>query len=188
MFQLSAFREVFVLFSRKGRAESSRDMKSQIASITSVVIAVLFSSCASYELPKGYSGPTAFIRSSGKQVNSVKGEGYYVLAVNDKFVNHSPMATPYGGGMGLSLSERTIQVPCEPLDLKISGGNIYAADGVALADSMIGGNHYVNGHVKFTPKANGDYSVTGVTGKDRTAVWIVDNKTGKVAGNKVEEN
>ncbi len=161
-------------------------MKTQIAAIVSVVFALLSSSCAPYQLPPGYSGATAFIRSTGKSVNSVKGEGYYILAVNGKSAMHSPMATPRGGGMGLSLSERTLQVPCEPLDLKLSGGNIYAADGVAMADSMIGGNHYVTGNVNFTPKANGDYSVTGVTGKGQTAVWIVDNKTGKIVSSKAE--
>lgn len=34
---------------------------------------------------------------------------------------------------------------------------------------------------------HGDYSVTGVTGKGYTAVWIVDNKTGKIASSKVEK-
>jgi len=97
---------------------------------------VLLSSCASYQLPEGYSGSTASIRSTGKRVNSVKGEGYYILEVNGKFAQHSPMATPRGAGMGISLSERPLQVPCEPLELKLSGGSIYAADGVALADSM----------------------------------------------------
>ncbi|MBC8127235.1 MAG: hypothetical protein H8M99_08860 [Gloeobacteraceae cyanobacterium ES-bin-144] len=161
-------------------------MKTHIATITSVIFALLFTSCATYELPAGYSGATVSIRSTGKKVSSVKGEGYHILAVNGKSAMHSPMATPYGGGMGLSLSECTLQVPCEPLDLKLSGGNIYAADGVAMADSMVGGNQSVTGNVKFTPKAHGDYSVTGVTGKGQTAVWIIDNKTGKIVTNKVQ--
>lgn len=156
--------------------------------VVSCALGVLLSSCASYRLPEGYSGSTASIRSTGKRVNSVKGEGYYILEVNGKFAQHSPMATPRGAGMGISLSERTLQVPCEPLELKLSGGNIYAADGVALADSMIGGNHQVSGKVSFTPRPNGDYSVTGVTGKEQTAVWIVDNKTGKIASSKVAKN
>lgn len=167
-------------------AEFGREMKTQTAAIASVGFAMLFSSCATYELPPGYSGATASIRSTGKNVSSVKGEAYYIIAVNGKSAMHSPMATPYGGGMFLSLRERTLQVPCEPLDLKLSGGNIYAADGVAMADSIAGGNQSVTGNVKFTPKANGDYSVTGITGKGQTAVWIVDNKTGKIASGKVE--
>jgi hypothetical protein len=163
-------------------------MKLPIISVSTVAVALLFSNCAPYKLPEGYSGPTASIRSTGKALNSVKGEGYYILEINGKFAQHSPMATPYGAGMGLMLSDRTLQVPCEPLDLKLSGGNIYAADGVALADTMIGGSHQVTGNVTFTPKPNAEYLVTGVCGKDRTAVWIVDSKTGKAVSNKVEKN
>ena len=169
-----------------GLGRPDKDMKIIPAAIVLVALAVLFPSCVFYELPTGYSGATASIRSTAKKINPVKGEGYHILAVNGKSAMHSPMATPYGAGMGMSLSERTLQVPCEPLDLKLSGGNIYAADGVAMADSIIGGNHSVTGNVSFTPKANGDYSVTGITGKGQTSVWIIDNKTGKIASSKVE--
>jgi len=163
-------------------------MKSPLILATSVLLASLCSSCVSfYELPAGHSGPTAVIRSSGKPVNSVKAEGYYIVSVNGKSARHSPMATPYGAGMGVSLEAKSIQVPCEPLELKLSGGNVYAADGVAMADTLVGGNHSVSGNVTFTPKPNGDYTVTGTTGKGYTGVWIVDNKTGKVASNKVEK-
>ena len=163
-------------------------MKSHHILAASVFLASLCSSCVSfYELPAGHAGPTAVIRSTGKPVNSVKAEGYYIVEVNGKSARHSPMATPRGGGMGISLEQKTVQVPCESLDLKLSGGNIYAADGVAMADSMVGGNHSVSGRITFTPKANGDYTVTGTTGKDYTAVWIVDNKTGKISSNKVEK-
>lgn len=167
--------------------QPDREMKTRLILSASALLTSLISSCAPYSLPAGYSGPTATIRSTGKPVSSVKAEGYYILEVNGKAARHSPMATPQGGGMGISLSDRSLTVPCEPLDLKLSGGNIYAADGVAMADSMIGGNHYVSGNVTFTPKANGDYSVIGTTGKGNTAVWIVDNKTGKISSNKVED-
>lgn len=163
-------------------------MKSLIIFASSSLLAGLCSSCVSFhELPAGYAGPTATIRSTGKPINSVKAEGYYVGEVNRKFARHSPMATPQGAGVGIALEAKSIQVPCESLDLKLSGGNVYAADGVAMADALIGGNHSVSGHITFTPKANGDYSVTGKTGKEYTGVWIVDNKTGKISSSKVEK-
>lgn len=56
-----------------------------------------------------------------------------------------------------------------------------------MADSIVGGNRHVSGKVSFTPKAGGEYIVTGVTGKDRTAVWIVDSKSGKVVSPVVEK-
>lgn len=178
----------FDLSSRMNVNQVQDQMKSCHLFVASVLLASLCSSCVSfYELPAGHAGPTAVIRSTGKPVNSVKAEGYYIESVNGKSARHSPMATPYGGGMGISLEAKSIQVPCEPLDLKLSGGNIYAADGVAMADALTGGNHSVSGHVTFTPKANGDYTVTGTTGKGYTAVWILDNKTGKISSNKVEK-
>lgn len=82
---------------------------------------------------------------------------------------------------------KSLRVPCETLNFKLSGGNIYAAGGVAMADSIVGGNRHVSGKVSFTPKAGGEYIVTGVTGKDRTAVWIVDSKSGKVVSPVVEK-
>lgn len=173
--------------SEVGRISSTNSaMTSRLNFVVLCALGALFSSCAPYQLPEGYTGPTASIRSTGKSVNSVKAEGYYILEVNGKFANHSPMGTARGAGMGVVIKEQTLQVPSEPLNLTLSGGNIYAADGVAMADSMIGGNHQVSGDVSFTPKPNGDYSVTGVTGKERCAVWIVDNKTGKVVSSLVE--
>lgn len=164
-----------------------RKMKRPITSVVAAAAALLLSNCESYKLPANYSGPTATIRSTGKAMNSVKGEGYYILEVNGKFAQHSPMATPHGAGMGLLLRDRTLQVPCEPLDLKLSGGSIYAADGVALADMLIGGNHEVTGNVTFTPKPDGEYLVTGVCGKGYTAVWISEEKSGKAVSAKVEK-
>lgn len=152
----------------------------------SLLCALLLPSCATYQLPEGYSGATANINSSNKTINSVKGEGYYVEKVDGKFTKHSPMATPNGAGVGLALNDKVLRVPCEVLTLSLRGGNIYAADGVAMADSMIGGNHSASGEVIFTPKPNAEYTVTGLTGKDYTAAWIIDRKTGKVVTSKVE--
>ncbi|MEO5913454.1 MAG: hypothetical protein ABIS50_04425 [Luteolibacter sp.] len=79
---------------------------------------VLSTSCVtSYQMPAGYTGPTAKITSTYKAVSSVKGEAYFIYEINGKLAHHSPMSTPRGGGIGLSLSEKTIDVPCEDLTL-----------------------------------------------------------------------
>jgi hypothetical protein len=150
------------------------------------LVSLIFTSCASYEMPAGYNGPTATISSTSQPVNLIKAEGYYISSINGKFVSHSPMNTPRGGGMGISLQNETIKVPCEPLTLGLRGGHIYAADGPALADSMIGQSRSVTGEITFTPKPNTAYQVTGITSKSSTAVWITDCKSGKVVSQKLE--
>ena len=78
-------------------------------------------------------------------------------------------------------------MPCQPLTLKLSGGSVYAADGVALSDSMIGGNNSVSGVISFTPKPDAAYSVVGTTGKNSTAVWLIDQKSGKIVSENVAD-
>lgn len=153
---------------------------------SAVCLGTLFlNSCGMYQMPAGYSGPTATISSTSKRVNSVKAEGYYVMSIDGKSASNSPMNTPHGTGMRVLLANETVQVPCQPLTLNLSGGNIYAADGVAMADFLIGGNHSVSGEITFTPKPGAAYSVVGTTGKSSTAVWLTDLKSGKIVSQKV---
>lgn len=160
-------------------------MKFVILSSALCLGSLFLNSCGTYQMPAGYSGPTATISSTSKPVNSVKAEGYYVMSIDGKSALNSPMNTPQGAGMGISLANETVRVPCQPLALKLSGGNIYAADGVAMADSLIGGNHSVSGKITFTPKPGAAYSVVGTTGKSSTAVWLTDQKSGKIVSEKV---
>lgn len=160
-------------------------MKFFILSSASCLGSLFLNSCGTYQIPAGYSGPTATISSTSKPVNSVKAEGYYLMSIDGKSASNSPMNTPQGAGMGISLANETVRVPCQPLTLKLSGGNIYAADGVAMADSIIGGNHSVSGKITFTPKPDAAYSVVGTTGKSSTAVWLTDQKSGRIVSEKV---
>ena len=54
-----------------------------------------------------------------------------------------------------------------------------------MADFLIGGNHSVSGEITFTPKPGTAYSVVGTTGKSSTAVWLTDQKSGKIVSQKV---
>jgi hypothetical protein len=153
------------------------------------LVPFLFSvSCVtSYKIPENYSGAKATIISSSKPVSSVKGHGFEVTKINGQYVDHSPVDTPRGGGMLLALKDKTIEVPCQPLTLTLNGGSVYAADGVAMADSMMGGNQQATGDIQFTPKPNATYIATGVVSKGCTAVWLTDQKTGKIISPKIEK-
>lgn len=156
-------------------------------SLVAIALTTLPSCVDYYKLPNGYSGATAVIRNSSKPINAVKGEGYEVSHVNGKIVDASTVATPRGGGVLLMTRDTELKVPAEPLTLTLRGATIYAADGVAMADAMIGGSRNVSGPISFTPKAGGEYRVKGTLEKGNTAVWLVEEKTGKPIGQKIEK-
>ena len=159
-----------------------------IYSAVSAAAVLSLASCVSnYRLPKDYTGPTAVIRSSHEEVGLVKAKGWYLGEVDGKFVpNSNPVATPYGGGMAVTLKERETVIPAQTTTLKLVGSTIYAADGAAMGDALIGGARYVSGTMTFTPKAGGNYRVKGILEpKGQESVWLVDEKTGKLAGEKI---
>ncbi len=162
-----------------------------IKQLSLAATAVLLSSCvSSYTLPEGYSGPTAIIKDTAIKTGATKAEAFQVSKINGQFDRSSPMATPYGGGMLVTLRESKRTVPAgQPITLTISGGNIYAADGAGLAN-MISGNakKHVSGDVVFTPKANKVYKVNGVAGKESSSVWIEDESSRKIVTNKLTKN
>jgi len=162
-----------------------------IKQLTSLALAVSLSSCvSSYNLPEGYTGPTAIIKDSATITGSTKAEAFQVSKIDGQLDRTTPMATPYGGGMVVTLQESKRTIPAgKPITVTIAGGNIYAADGAALAD-MISGNSkkHVHGDVVFTPKSNKVYRVNGVAGKQSSSVWIEDERSGKIVTEKITKN
>lgn len=153
--------------------------------LLSVFALCSLASCNIYRLPEGYTGSTAVIRSSSKQINSLKGEAFDVSKIDGKLVTDSPVATPRGAGPFLALQETEVKVPVQPITLTLNGGTVYAADGIALTDSLIGGMRNVSGPLTFTPKPNGEYRVKGILDKGHESVWLVEEKTGKIVGSKI---
>jgi hypothetical protein len=156
-------------------------------SICLVPFLLSVSCVTSYKIPENYSGAKAKIISSSKSVNNVKGYGFQVAKINGQYVDHSPVNTPRGGGMVLMLQDKELELPCQPLTLTLNGGSIYAADGAAMADSMMGGNQQATGDIQFTPKPNATYIATGIVSKGYTAVWLIDQKTNRIVSPKIEK-
>lgn len=158
-------------------------------SVLSALLLGSLTSCVSHHrLPENYTGPTATIRITAVTTGSVKGEAFKVEKVDGKLVAGTVLATPRGGGMGVAVRDLEFQVPARPLTLTLSAHTLYAADGVAMVDSLSGNNRSVSGDIAFTPKAGGRYTVRGSLAKDAEAVWLVDDKTGKVTGPKVTKH
>jgi hypothetical protein len=159
--------------------------------IMTLALAATLPSCVStYKIPEGYAGPTAIIKDTATKTGITKAEAFQVSKINGLMDTTSPMATPYGGGLAVSLRESQRTVPAgSPITITLSGGNIYAADGAALADMMSGNaKKYVTGDVVFTPKPNGIYKVNGVAGKDSSTVWVEEEVARKVVTEKLTKN
>lgn len=158
------------------------------SALVPLFLALLLPSCVSYySLPDGYTGPTATIKDTASKTGAVKAEAFQVTKIEGETEGNSPLATPYGGGMVVTLRDSSRRVPAgSPITLTISGGDIYAADGAALFN-MISGNmkKSVSGDVVFTPKANGVYKVTGFAGKQSSSVWIEEESSGRVVTKKI---
>ncbi|GAA5484241.1 hypothetical protein [Haloferula sargassicola] len=146
------------------------------------VVASVFPSCVQYyQLPKNYSGPTATIVNTGKAHDAFKSSVYQVAKIDGKVVLTSPMQTPYGGGPVVMMGDSAVTVPAgSPLEVELSGGDRFAADGPALLYSL-GGNvsKHATAKFHFTPKANATYVVRGQLGKKESTVWMEDKATAK---------
>ncbi|MCW1916209.1 hypothetical protein OJ996_21645 [Luteolibacter sp. GHJ8] len=149
--------------------------------------AATLSSCVQYHnLPTDYSGPVAIVRGTSAQKNVFKGEGFTVSKVNGKMVHgRGTVATPVGGGPVLAVQEPEVRILPQPVTLTLTGSTVYAADGPALVDSMIGGSRHVSGDISFTPKAGGEYRVKGMLERGSESVWLVEEKSGKLIGHKI---
>ena len=162
-----------------------------IKQLVSLVIVASLSSCVTtYKIPESYTGSTAVIKDTAIKTGMTKAEAFQVSKIEGQFDATSPMATPYGGGMVVSLKESKRTIPAgKPITLTITGGNIYAADGAALADKMSGNaKKLVTGDVVFTPKPNGSYKVNGIAGKESSSVWIEDGSIGKIVTQKITKD
>jgi hypothetical protein len=162
--------------------------KSMIKPLVSLAIVATLSSCVTiYKLPEGYTGPTATIKDTAIKTGNTKAEAFEVSKIEGQIDTTSPMATPRGGGMFVYLQESKRTVPAgKPITLTIEGGDIYAADGAALADMMSGNaKKVVTGDVVFTPKPNGSYKVNGIAGKESSSVWVEDESNGKLVTRKI---
>ena len=151
---------------------------------------VIFPSCVKYHnLPTDYSGPVATIRGTSAQRNVFKGESFTVTKVDGKMIaGRGAVATPVGGGPVLAVQEPQVQVLPQPVTLTLTGSTIYAADGPAMIDGLIGGSRHVTGDISFTPKPGGEYRVKGLLNRGTEAVWLVEEKTGKMVGQKVTKS
>ncbi|MEM9238072.1 MAG: hypothetical protein AAGB14_14970 [Verrucomicrobiota bacterium] len=150
--------------------------------LLAIAPALLFSSCVQYySLPEDYAGPTATIVNRGEAHDAFKSSVFRVAEIDGKQVTSTPMKTPYGGGPVVTMGESSVVVPAgSPIEVKLSAGDRFAADGAALMYGLSGNvSKSAAETFTFTPKANATYLVDGQLGKDRSSVWMKDQASGR---------
>ena len=152
-----------------------------------VGMVLLLGGCAttSSPIPEGYTDPVATIKDFCVQHSSSQTDFYYVSHVDGRAIDNSRALTiKKNRGQGLSMDPLVIerQVAARESTFRIAARSEYAAPILTLTHAV----YQVIGEVKFTPEPGRKYQVKGVLGEDYSAVWIEDEESSQVAGQKVE--
>jgi len=150
--------------------------------------ALLLAGCATTApptVPRGYSGPIAYLKDSGRMESGTKGQLFYLAEIDGQAVFSSLAQTQrdnHGRGMSLALSLIQHTVPARPLRLKLIATHITGAPIHEMA-ARAGGTYFeTSREISFTPAPNGEYRVAGRLQGQGFELWIEDLKTkGRVA-------
>lgn len=147
---------------------------------------LLLSGCETFQpVPQGYSGPTALVGDSVKPLGRGGADIFYVAKFNGQAIGNSRDASR-AASQGRGFNMRTVgvmrKIPAQPATLTIVGRRDYAAPILALANKI----YEVSGDIHLTPMPDDSYIVKGELGDNYSAVWLENEKTGAVVGNKIE--
>jgi hypothetical protein len=151
-------------------------------------IGLLLAGCETTKpIPEGYNGPVSHIRDSLIQFSTSGADIFYLAKINGKSIGNSFTATrmaTQGRGAQLRPVKISRDIPASPITLTITGRRDYAAP----IQSMFNKIYQVSGDVEFTPAPDENYVVKGLLGENYSAVWLEEEKTGAVIGQKFEVN
>lgn len=160
-------------------------MKSSFAMLS----LLLLSGCAAnaYKpVPDGYAGATANIADSHNAISTSKVEFFYVEKIDGHAVENSrinSLAANRGRGMNMAPVMVQRNVPAaKPTSLDIVGRTEYAAPILSMTNTV----YQVKGKIDFTPEPGKRYVVRGELGEARSAVWLEEEASRRLIGNKIE--
>lgn len=155
-------------------------------SLTALALLTVLSACTHNPIPDGYTGPRAVIRDTAASTGPTSGDIFSVTQVDGKIIMDSFNATRQANqGRGFYMEPIAVrrEVPADqPITLTLVGRRAY---GAPIMEMMRKG-YEVTGELQFTPANNGLYLVKGVVGEGYSAVWLEDDRTGTVVGQKYE--
>ncbi|WP_156226400.1 hypothetical protein [Herbaspirillum chlorophenolicum] len=156
---------------------------------TSLIVAstIALSACATYKtaVPEGYTGPTAILKDSSDVYSMSKADIFYTLSVNGDEIDNALFTTRrVNEGRGAIMAVQKVQrpIPAQPLKVSVSARTTYAAPIMAMANTVYG----VKGIVSFTPEVDKVYVVRGKLSETYSAVWIEEEISKTVVGEKIE--
>lgn len=143
-------------------------------------------SATSPSVPKGYVGETATVDDTLSRIDNSSANIFYIDKINDKGVHNSLMATQnasMGQGLRLTTLGASRAVTAQPIQLHIAA-QVYSA--APILQIFSDKNHFVEGTIQFTPKANENYIVSGKLSDIYSAVWL-ENTKGEVVSDIIEK-
>lgn len=154
---------------------------------SALIVLVLLSGCATLSppVPEGYSGPVAIVKDSVKPISESKADFFYVSEIDGKRIDDSRLRTlRMNQGRGFNMTPALIErnVPAQSSVFTLVGRTEYAAPILALTNTV----YQVTGKVTFSPETYKNYVVRGELGESYSAVWLEDEATGKIVGEKIE--
>ena len=155
---------------------------------TIICFTLSITGCATYtpSVPKGYDGPRAELYDSFKTHSRSKADFFVVVQIDGADVDNGLNETyrrNQGRGMDMTpyFNKRPL-VAEKPIKVAIKGKTHYAAP----IQAIFGTVYQVEGVVEFTPKTDTRYVVRGELGESYSAVWIEEDVTLELVGQKVE--
>lgn len=154
-----------------------------------LALAAILGGCVSYSasVPDGYDGPLATVKDSVHVYSVQKADFFYLSAVDDRIIKDSLSETEsvnYGRGFNMTPVVLDHDIPAQECRVTIIGRTQYAAPILALTNKV----YEVRGEVAFRPQSDAVYVVRGELGEDYSAVWLEEEGTGQIVGEKIEVN
>jgi len=161
-----------------------RKMLSRLALLSSVVV---LTACAPFKtaIPDGYTGPTAVLKDSATVMSSSKADMYYALVVDGNNIDNMRFKTRRrneGRGMMMTVVEAERKIPAKETKVSVAGRTVYAAPILAMAGTV----YQVTGDIVFMPEPNKIYVVRGALDESYSSVWIEEESTKTIVGEKIE--
>lgn len=162
-------------------------MKTMLRSSLLLGCALALSACATFKtaVPEGYAGPTAILKDSADVASARKADIFYTLSVNGNEIDNALYTTlrvNQGRGMIMTVQHMERPIPAVPLTVGISAKTHYAAPILSMVNTI----YNVKGTVNFTPEAGKIYVVRGKLSETYSAVWIEEEESKAVMGEKIE--
>ena len=151
-----------------------------------IAIGFLLAGCETYKpIPQGYAGPVAQIRDTVTPLGGSGADFFYVSKFDGKTIDNSmtrSRSASYGQGFRMTSVAVSRDVPASPVTITIMGRRDYAAPIQAMFSKI----YQVSGEVALSPEAGESYVVKGQLGEGYSVVWLENEKTGTVIGEKFE--